>query len=230
MIITIDGPAGSGKSTVAAKLAEKVGIGYLDTGAMYRAVTWGAIAAGIDLDNAGALGDYAAQCRIEMHGSGDKFQIRLDGRDITAEIRTPELTNQSHKAANNPRVRAVLVKQQRRIAVELGSAVTEGRDQGTVAFPEATVKFYLNASAPCRAGRRWEQLRSKGIEADYERILSDQQQRDARDAGREVGPLKAASDAIVIDTTEMNIEKVVERMCREVEKVKSGKQKAEIQD
>jgi CMP/dCMP kinase len=209
IIITIDGPAGSGKSTVAARLAEKLGVGYLDTGAMYRAVTWGAIHANIDLDDLDAVADYARRCRINMSGSGESFKLFVDGRDITEDIRTPALTNQAHKAANNPQVRAIMVEQQRRIASALGSAVTEGRDQGTAAFPDAEAKFYLDASAPCRARRRWQQLRDKGVDADYEQILADQRQRDARDAGRAVGPLKPAEDAIHIDTTEMTIDQVV---------------------
>jgi len=208
--ITIDGPAGSGKSTVAEKLAARLGIAYLDTGAMYRAVTLAALGREVSLDDAVALTAVAERCRIEFSRDEGDQRVWLDGEDVTRAIRSPEVTENAHKVASLEAVRALLVKQQRRIAEDVGSLVTEGRDQGTVVFPEAAFKFYLEASAACRARRRQEQLAEQGTAMDYEVLLRAQQQRDERDAGRRVGPMVPADDARVVDTSEMSIEEVVE--------------------
>ena len=211
-IITIDGPAGSGKSTVAAALARKLGIAFLDTGAMYRAVTFCALERGVDLDDEKALEDLARDCRIQLRQHGDTVRVSVNDRDVTDEIRSNEVTAAAHKIACVGAVRELLVTQQRQIAAKAGALVTEGRDQGTVAFADAAWKFYLDASAACRAQRRCDQLRQKGIEADYAEILAAQQQRDVRDASRRTGPLKTPDDAIVIDTTDMSVEQVVETL------------------
>lgn len=227
LIITIDGPAGSGKSTVAAQLARRLGVTYLDTGAMYRALTWAALDRNICLDDAAALKKLAQESRIEPVGlsgsvgtagsagsadSDNPSRISLDGRDVTKEIRSPEVTDNSHKIADQPEIRSILVDQQRRIGQAAGSLVTEGRDQGTVVFPDADFKFYLDASESCRAQRRVEQLKTNDTEVGFDEILSTQQQRDQRDSARAVGPLKIPPGGHVIDTTEMNIDQVVETL------------------
>lgn len=224
LIITIDGPAGSGKSTVAAQLARRLGVTYLNTGAMYRALTWAALDRNICLDDAAALKKLAQESRIEPLGlsgsvgsaepgvSDSPSRISLDGRDVTKEIRSPEVTDNSHKIADQPEIRSILVEQQQRIGRAVGSLVTEGRDQGTVVFPDADFKFYLNASERCRAQRRVEQLKTNDTEVGFDEILSTQQQRDQRDSARAVGPLKIPPGGHVIDTTEMNIKEVVETL------------------
>ena len=213
MVITIDGPAGSGKSTVAAGLADKLDAAYLDTGAMYRAVTLAALESESQLDNAAGLTELAAQCKIAFTRQHSRNCVWLNGRDVTEAIRSGQVTACSHKLADVPAVRELLVRQQRRIAKELPALVTEGRDQGTVVFPDAKFKFYLDATPECRAKRRRRQILSTNSEKQnqpgYEEILKAQKQRDQRDVARKVGALKKADNAIVIDTTEMTIDQVV---------------------
>lgn len=214
LIITIDGPAGTGKSSVAAGIARRLGIAHLDTGAMYRAVTWYALKQQADLTDPAGLGKLAAQCHIGICGSGDT--VTVNGHDVTAAIRNQDVTAAVHALAGDPAVRAVLVDQQRRIATELGQLVTEGRDQGSEVFPDATVKFYLDATAPCRATRRYDQLKRKGQPADYDQILAGQQLRDQRDQQRKHGPLTVPDDAIIIDTSQMSLEGVIDTLVSHV--------------
>lgn len=205
MIITIDGPAGSGKSTASRKLARALGIAYLDTGATYRAVTCRAISLGVDLADEGALADVARRIDLKLIPEPDGIRVLADGQDITAEIRTPEVTAQTHRAAGSPLVREVLVELQRRLGAELGSFVAEGRDQGSVVFPEADVKFYLDASPQVRARRRKDDLEAAGLEADLDDTRRAILDRDRHDRGRHVAPLIRPEGAIVIDTSEMTI-------------------------
>jgi len=232
VIITIDGPAGAGKSTVAAKVAEKLRIAYLDTGAMYRAVTLAALEQAIPLDDQAALTEMVRQCQVELTWQCGQTRVLLDGREVTEAIREPKVTDQAHKLAKLPGVRQQLVARQQRIAGQVGSLVTEGRDQGTVVFPEAKFKFYLDATPQCRARRRLEQLQqqkqqTQGARGEapgcreendisYEQILAAQQLRDRRDATRQAGPLKAPADAIVIDTTGMSVDQVVESLIHKI--------------
>ena len=216
LIITIDGPAGCGKSTVAVAVAERLGIVHLDTGSMYRAVTLAALERQVPLDDALGLAELAENCAIELTGTGREARVLLDGRDVTEEIRSGQVTSCAHYIAKVAAVREALTTQQRRIAERSGSLVSEGRDQGSVVFPEATFKFYLDATAQCRARRRWQELRAKGDSTSYEEVLAAQKQRDERDRTRQVAPLKSPQGAIIIDTTDMTAEQVVERLCNHI--------------
>jgi cytidylate kinase len=212
MIITIDGPAGCGKSTAARELAKALGIAHLDTGATYRAVTLLALRQGIDLTDAAALAELARGMDIRMVSTGGRIGVVLDGQDVTDEIRTEAVSANSRYAATSAAVREVLVELQRRLGRQLGSFVTEGRDQGSVVFPEADLKFYLDARPAERARRRCEELRSHGQQADYDAVLAAIEDRDRRDRGRAVGPLRVPGGATVIDTSDMDIAQVTERM------------------
>lgn len=212
MIITIDGPAGSGKSSAASLLADRLGITYLDTGAMYRCVTLAALEQAVNLDDQQALANLARTLDIQIIRKASQNQVLLNNRDVTREIRKPEITNASHKIAGAAPVRAELVAKQQAIGQSAGSLVTEGRDQGTVVFPQADFKFYLVASPECRARRRFRELQEKGIPANFEDILQAQIQRDQRDASREVGPLKPSEDATVMDTTNETLSEVVDML------------------
>lgn len=204
MIVTIDGPAGAGKSTVTRKLAEQLGFECLDTGAMYRAVTWQAIQNGVDLDDEMALQQIAASLILKFDGE----RVLIDDRDVTEDIRTPEITRKVSKIADAVGVRAQLVELQRRIA-NSGDFVCEGRDQGTVAFPDAFCKVFLTASARARAQRRSEQLQAAGHYVDFDQIVREQQTRDLQDESREVGRLQKADDAIEVNTDHQTIDEVV---------------------
>lgn len=207
MIVTIDGPAGAGKSTVTRLLAQRLGFEYLDTGAMYRAVTWKALQEGIDLDDEAALAALARRVKIEFQ----QEQVFLDGQDISDKIRTPEVTRRVGKIADAPAVREFLVGQQREIARQ-GQYVCEGRDQGSVAFPDAFCKIFLTASPQARALRRVEQMQQQGQFVDYDQVIRDQQRRDREDESRPVGRLQKAPDAVEVNTDRQSIEEVVQRL------------------
>ena len=209
MIVTIDGPAGAGKSTVARLLAEKLGFDFLDTGAMYRCVALQGIRQEVDLSDEEALAEIARTLTLEFDGA----IVLLGGEDVTAEIRTPEVTSLIHYAADNLQVREAMVSLQRKLALE-DDVVTEGRDQGTVAFPEAEYKIFLSASAEERARRRVEQMRQSGKDASIEEVLEQQNLRDHQDEAREVGGLKAADDALHVITDGMRPFEVVEHLER----------------
>lgn len=206
MVVAIDGPAGAGKSSVARALAEKVGFGYLDSGAMYRAVARSLV------DEPGDAGERARDVKIEL-GDG----VRLDGRDVSGEIRTPEVTEAASKIATDPRVRAALVVKQREL-VQDGDWVAEGRDIGTVVAPEAELKIYLTASPEERARRRALDLGG----ADWRLVLRDQTLRDQQDEQREHSPLRAAPDAIEIDSTDRSLEDVVTQIAGLVRERRGG--------
>jgi cytidylate kinase len=199
---------------VAFLLAKRLGLSLLDTGAMYRAVTLAALEQEIDLDDPVALTNLARQCRIELGFSENPNQVRLNGKDVTESIRTPKVTDLAYKVAQVEGVRKILADQQRRIAARGGGLVTEGRDQGTVVFSDADIKFYLDAAASCRARRRWRQLQEAPTNDNisYQEVLLAQEQRDARDAGRSASPLKIPPGAIIVDTTGMSIEQVVQQL------------------
>lgn len=207
MIITIDGPAGAGKSTVARRLAEKLDYQFLDTGAMYRCVALAAMRRDVIMDDAEKMAELAGAISIEMSDE----RVQLDQDDVTATIRTLEVTNNTHYAADNPGVRERLVELQRQIG-RTGDFVTEGRDQGTVVFPNAACKFFLTASPEERARRRVGDLVSRGEAANFDDVLAKQNQRDQRDSARDVGPLVPAEDAVHVLTDGMTIDSVVSQL------------------
>lgn len=207
MIVAIDGPVGAGKSTVARLVAERLNYLYLNTGAMYRAITLKALEQHVDLEDEDALVQIAQGSSITFCEVGTK--ICLDGRDVSELIRTPEIDRNISQVVKYPRLREIMVKQQREIG-KRGNIVTEGRDQTTVVFPEAEVKIYLDASVDERASRRYKELKEKGFDVTFEQVRRDVVTRDERDKTRVYGPLKIAEDAIVIDTTDMTIDQVVE--------------------
>lgn len=201
-VIAIDGPAGSGKSTVGRKLADHLGLTYLDTGAMYRAVAFAAIRQGIDPVDAEPVAALARAIDIKVDDDG----VRVDDIDATVEIRGPEVTRAVSVVAANPEVRAELRTRQRAWALERGGGVVEGRDIGTVVFPDALLKVYLTASTEVRSGRRAKEM----TDLDYDDVAADIARRDAADAGRADGPMATAADAVVLDTSELSIDGAVE--------------------
>ncbi len=207
MIITIDGPAGAGKSTVAKALARRLGFRFLDTGAMYRAVALAGLRAGVDWSEPDELARLAEGLHIEVDGE----RTLLDGDDVTDAVRQSEATAVTRYAADNPRVRDRLVQLQRELASGR-DMVTEGRDQGTVAFPDAERKFFLTASPAERARRRLGDLARQGEAASFDEVLAAQERRDREDAAREVGPLRRAPDAVEICTDGMTFDTVVDRL------------------
>jgi len=209
LIVTIDGPAGSGKSTIARLLAQKLNAAFLDTGAMYRAVTLTAMQAGIDLAAEQQMLELMQKTRFQFSATAEKMTVTVDGRDVTEQIRRPDVTANAKYAASAPTVRAALVDMQRQFAADHKAIVTEGRDQGTVAFPDAHAKFYLTADAQERARRRHTEMATQGKPQSVEQIQQAIEQRDRSDAARTVGPMKPADDAIVIDTTNLTIDQVV---------------------
>ena len=216
MIVTIDGPAGAGKSSVAKQLAKRLGFRYLDTGAMYRAVTWLTIEQAVDPTSKDAVSNVASGMKLEF----DKERVLVNGEDVTDSIRQKEVTRHVSEIADNAEVRKHLVAWQRRIAAD-GDYVCEGRDQATVAFPTAACKIFLTASAEVRARRRYEQMTASGVDTTFEEVLQDQKDRDQRDTEREFGRLMRAEDAVEINTDGLTQEQVVDRL-EQIVKLKSG--------
>ncbi|MDI6759535.1 MAG: (d)CMP kinase [Candidatus Brocadiaceae bacterium] len=215
MIITIDGPAGSGKSTVAQTLAKRLGYRYIDTGAFYRAFTLKAMRVGVNMKDEALLKQLLQETKIELRNSEGGTRVFLDGKDVSEAIRTPEVTGNVHYIASRPALRERLVEQQR-MASEGVSAVAEGRDTGTVVFPSAERKFYLDAGVEERARRRYLELleTTKGI--TYQDVLEELKKRDERDTSREASPLKMGDDFIYFDTTDLTSEEVVEALLKKI--------------
>ena len=212
MIVTIDGPAGAGKSTVARRLAAVLDIAYLDTGAMYRAIALRAIRARAPWDDQEWLTQLAEEAELQMECDRDGVRVRLDGEDVTEAIRTMEVNASTGRVARVPGVRTVLVRQQRQIGRRLGSLVTEGRDQGSVAFPDADIKFYMDADVEKRAERRLLELRADGEEVTLQHVLANVQERDRTDSERSTAPLTVPAGAIRMDTTNLSIAEVLDRV------------------
>lgn len=215
MIITIDGPAGSGKSTVAQTLAKRLGYRYIDTGAFYRAFTLKAMRVGVNMKDEALLKQLLQETKIELKNSEGGTRVFLDGKDVSEVIRTPGVTGNVHYIASRPALRERLVEQQR-VASEGVSAVVEGRDTGTVVFPSAERKFYLDAGVEERARRRYLELleTTKGI--TYQGVLEELKKRDVRDTSREASPLKMGDDFIYFDTTDLTSEEVVEALLKKI--------------
>lgn len=216
MIVTIDGPAGTGKSTVARQLAERLGFEYLDTGAMYRAIAARSLAAGIDPDDTERIAQLAREAQIRFVDG----RTIIDGEDVTDQLRSGPTTEAASRVAQNVEVRQALVQQQRACAAGR-DVVCEGRDQGTVAFPEARIKFFLDAAPEVRARRRQQELIEKGEQVELATLLAEQTARDERDRNRTVAPLRPAGDAMVVDTTDLPLEEVIHRLETAVRRVLS---------
>lgn len=216
MIVALDGPSGAGKSSVAKEVARRLGFSCLDTGAMYRSVAWYALEEGIALDDELGLTKIAQTKEISFtHAQGDPSPVGvyIDGIDVTSAIRTASIDKAVSPVSAVPGVRSALVVQQQRIG-NAGNYVVEGRDIGTTVFPHAEVKVFMTASAEERARRRCEQNMQRGIgSTDYDQVLQSIKDRDAYDSGRATSPLKAADDAVLMDTTDMVIEEVVDEIC-----------------
>jgi cytidylate kinase len=212
VVVAIDGPAGAGKSTTAKALAARLNFSYIDTGAMYRALTLKALRDKINLEDEDALAQLAKKTSIDLQGNPQTgLKVLLDGQDVSVEIRTVEITNKTFYVARAPKVREVLVTWQRAIAKKK-NIVMEGRDIGTVVFPHATYKFFLDADPEVRARRRIKELEEKGKPVDAKKITQELQERDQKDRSRSAGPLKKADDATYIDSTDLSIEQTVDKM------------------
>ncbi|MBQ3390677.1 MAG: (d)CMP kinase [Firmicutes bacterium] len=211
LIIAIDGPAGAGKSTVARIIAEIFGCEYIDTGAMYRAITYKCVQRLVDIDDDDELNELLDETTIAFK---DK-KIYLDGRPVEEEIRTPKISSMVSKVAEKKQVREMLVEAQRKIGEEV-SVVMDGRDIGTTVFPDAQFKFFITASVDERADRRYKELIQKGYDASKIEIYTEIKKRDEYDANRTLNPLRKASDAIVIDTTKRTINDVVDEICERI--------------
>ena len=215
MVIAIDGPSGSGKSTTARMVAQRLGFLYLDTGAMYRALTLKAFREGLNLrDGAAALGALADRTEVALVQSDEGLRTLLDGEDVSEEIRLPAVTARIAPVCGVPHVREVLVRRQREIGRDARGVVMEGRDIGTVVFPDAELKIYLDADVEERAWRRCVEWEKQGIEVSLEDVKKDMIERDRRDMEREHGPLRHSEDMIVLDTTNLTIAGQVDRIVR----------------
>jgi cytidylate kinase len=219
MIVTIDGPAGAGKSSAARALAQRLGFEFLDTGAMYRAVTLAALRAGIDRRDQSALALLLSGIRLQLPPG----RILMNDEDIAALIRTAEVTAASRDIADSPVVRRQLVQWQREIAAGR-DMVCEGRDQGTVVFPDAACKFFMVADPLERARRRLREMASRGEVVDFQTVLQSQEERDRRDAARDLAPMVPAPDAITLDTSHLSMDQVVDLMEKEVDRCRSRPQ------
>ncbi|HNR29604.1 MAG TPA: (d)CMP kinase [Candidatus Hydrogenedentes bacterium] len=212
-IVAIDGPAGAGKSTTARRVARALGFAFLDTGAMYRAATWCALHNGADLDAPDALAASTEAMELVMNETNGEQRVAVGGVDVTDAIRTPEITRLIYKLDQNPAVRRRLVALQREIGAR-GPTVAEGRDIGTVVFPEAACKIFLDASLEERTRRRARELESKGVAVDLEALRAEIHDRDEKNRTRRDSPLKQAEDAVLVDTTDMTPDEVVDAIVR----------------
>jgi cytidylate kinase len=211
-VITIDGPAGAGKTTVARALARRLGYRLIDTGAMYRALAWSVLDKGLEASDTPELRRHLEAVEVDLRGQ----RVFVDGRDVTDEIRTPPIDALTSTLTALEPVRARMTPAQRRLAAS-GGAILEGRDTGTVVWPEAEVKFYLDASLEERARRRQAEFKARGIDSDFVTVYGELGARDTQDKSRSLAPLRPAADAITIDTTNRSVDEVVDTMIRHIE-------------
>ena len=216
LIITIDGPAGAGKTTVSRMLARRLGFQYIDTGALYRGVAHAVKAAGIDSDDDEKLRDLCRSLKLQLMTTEDGLRVLSNGADITGNIRTPEITMLASAISARPVIRAYLLELQRDLGREK-NIVIEGRDMGTVVFPDADIKFFLNAATDIRARRRYEELKNTS-DVSYETVKADLVKRDENDSTRELAPLKPAADAVRVDSTGLSVDGVVDEMMAVIRK------------
>ncbi|MBC8951760.1 (d)CMP kinase [Xenorhabdus sp. PB62.4] len=209
-VITVDGPSGAGKGTLCQALAEALNWQLLDSGAIYRVLALAAIHHQVDIQSEDALVPLAANLDVRFVPANGKLRVILEGEDVSNEIRTETVGNTASQAATFPRVREALLRRQRAFRISPG-LIADGRDMGTVVFPDAPVKIFLDASAEERARRRMLQLQDKGFSVNFERLLSEIQERDFRDRNRAVAPLVPAQDALILDSTSMSIEEVIDK-------------------
>ncbi|WP_107852514.1 (d)CMP kinase [Oceanimonas marisflavi] len=220
-VITVDGPGGAGKGTLCQLLAEQLEWHLLDSGAIYRVLALAALHHNVALDDEAGLMPLAAHLDVQFPTASGEIRVILEGEDVSRDIRTQEVADAASKVAAFPRVREALLRRQRAFRAKPG-LIADGRDMGTVVFPDAEVKIFLDASAEERASRRLKQLQDKGFDVSFDRLLSEIQERDDRDRNRAVAPLKAADDALVIDSTELTITQVLDRVLSHT-KVKLGR-------
>lgn len=216
IIVAIDGPSGSGKSTVAKRLAGRLGYMYIDTGAMYRAVALQAKRDNIDINDSAALIRLCEGVKLEFVPDNGGLRTILNGEDVSEAIRTPEMSMAASDISARKEVRQALLSLQRRMG-ENGGVVLEGRDVGTVIFPNAEAKFFLDASLEERGKRRYKELAAKGMDVTLEQTVEDVRKRDINDSSREIAPLKMADDAVLVDSTNLGVEEVLEMMIRDVQ-------------
>lgn len=220
-VITVDGPGGAGKGTLCQLLAEQLQWHLLDSGAIYRVLALAALHHNVALNDEAGLMPLAAHLDVQFPTAGGEIRVILEGEDVSRDIRTQEVADAASKVAAFPRVREALLRRQRAFRARPG-LIADGRDMGTVVFPDAEVKIFLDASAEERARRRLKQLQDKGFDVSFDRLLSEIQERDDRDRNRAVAPLKAADDALVIDSTTLSITEVLDRVLSHT-KVKLGR-------
>ncbi|MDA0148006.1 (d)CMP kinase [Vibrio sp. LaRot3] len=215
-VITVDGPSGAGKGTLCMQLADKLCFHLLDSGAIYRVLALAAIHHGVDLDSEDSLVALATHLDVQFIAEGELVKVILEGEDVSGELRKEQTGMAASKVAALPRVREALLRRQRAFADGAG-LVADGRDMGTVVFPQAEVKIFLDASAEERAHRRLKQLQGKGLDVKFDDLLSEIQERDDRDRNRPVAPLRPAEDALVLDSTSMGIDEVVKKALQYIE-------------
>ena len=221
LVIAIDGPSGAGKSTVAKLLARRMDYTYIDTGAMYRAIGWQAKQDGIDTSSERSLTDLCRRMDVTITHDGDGQRVLVNGRDVSGEIRTPEMGMLASAVSRSPAVRAHLLTLQRKLGAQ-GGVVMDGRDIGTVVFPDADVKFFLDASAEERGRRRYVELKEKGMDVDLATITEEIRVRDQQDSTRALAPLRQAPDALYVDSSDLALDAVVRTLLAQIEKKNQG--------